>query len=208
MEELKWMQQIIWTDYPMLETNILSSSDSLHVWKNKTDQKGLKFLVNFHLIFKVQNDCTIIANLITFNGKTVDSLVFHKQEQQSAAPEHIKVFLNDFATDHSLCLGIDRFNVDHNEDHLMEFLNDTIIVRSIKCRFKLKPNSAELFCEECAKIKLVKSEPLVAITKIEEAENDVKDVLALSIGEPNNETEYENDHYNDDDNDHGDFTGN
>ena len=46
-------------------------------------------------------------------------------------------------------------------------------------------------------------------TKIEEAENDVKDVLSLSIDEPNNETEYENDHYIDEDNDHGDdFTGN
>ena len=209
MDDLKWMQQVIWSDYPMLETNILSSSDALHVWKNKTDTKGLKYLVNFHLIFKVQNDCTIIANLITFNGKTVDSLVFHRskneQDHLMVISDHLKVFLNDFSTDHDLCQGVDRNNIQENEEgHLLEFLNDSVIARSMKCRFKLKSNPDELFCEECAKLKLVKVEPVVNITKIEDnttdadatAAEDIKNVLALTISEPNNEG-YESENYRD-----------
>ena len=179
MDDLKWMQQVIWSDYPMLETNILSSSDALHVWKNKTDTKGLKYLVNFHLIFKVQNDCTIIANLITFNGKTVDSLVFHRSKDHdhdhftslssSVISDHLKVFLNDFSTDHDLCQGVDRNNIQESDDHLLEYFMDNVVARSLKCRFKLKSNPDELFCEECAKLKLVKVEPVVNITKIEDA---------------------------------------
>ena len=202
MDDLKWMQQVIWNDYPMLETNILSSSDALHVWKNKTDTKGLKYLVNFHLIFKVQNDCTIIANLITFNGKTVDSLVFHRSKDDhqnnlmsSVISDHLKVFLNDFSADHDLCQGVDRNNIQENSDGiLVEFLNDTVIARSLKCRFKLKSNPEELFCEECAKLKLVKVEPVVNITKIEDnnaTDEDIKNVLALTISEPNNVEGYE-----------------
>ena len=198
MEELKWVQQYIIASYPMLETNILSSSDALHVWKNKTDQKGLKFLINFHLIFKVSNDDTIIANLITFNGKTVDSLLCRRQDEEP--PDNMKLFLNEFASDHDLCQGVDRFHINPDEEHLLEYLNDSIIARNIRCRFKLKSNQDDLFCDECAKLKLVKTEPL-AITKIEDDEiRDIKNVLALSITEePDN-----GDEYYDGDNNYGD----
>ena len=176
MESLKWIQQIVFRDFSNLEANIISTSEILHVFRLKKDQKGLKYLPNFHVIFQAHKD-NLTVRLVTFHGKTVDSLVFKKTENDEDIPDHIKDFMFKYSSeDMQLCQGIkreDALNV--IEEHLIEFLNDVVIVRSIKCKFTIKSDISR--CEECTKIiPSIKVEPVV-MTKIEHAESELLDVI-------------------------------
>ena len=197
MESLKWIQQIIFRDFSNLEANIISTSEILHVFRLKKDQKGLKYLPNFHVIFQAHKDSTLTARLVTFHGKTVDSLVFKKTENDEDFPTHIKDFMLKYSSeDLQLCQGILRENAQNvYVEHLIEFLNDVVIVRSIKCRFTIKDAKADLIrCEECTKIiPSIKVEPLV-MTKIEQ----VDEALQLTIIEKKEDPDYAPEYHEDD----------
>ena len=81
--------------------------------------------------------------------------------------------------------GISRDDAAPCQDCLTEFLNDTVIVRSLRCKFTLKDENVEsdlkATCDECAKIlPSVKLEPLVAVTKVEkEAVDELKGNILL-----------------------------
>ena len=194
MESLKWIQQIVFRDFDNLEANIISTSEILHVFKLKKDLKGLKYLPNFHVIFQAHKSDNLTVRLVTFHGKTVDSLVFKKSEENEGLPEHIKEFMLKYSSsDLSLCQGILRekaMNV--IEEHLVEFLNDTIIVRSIKCKFSIKSDLT--ICEECTKIiPSIKIEPYV-MTKIER----VEEALEFTITEKKEDPDYVPDYHDND----------
>ena len=119
MESLKWIQQIVFRDFSNLEANIISTSEILHVFRLKKDQKGLKYLPNFHVIFQAHKD-NLTVRLVTFHGKTVDSLVFKKTENDEDIPDHIKDFMDKYSSEEmQLCQGIKRDDaLNPIEEHL------------------------------------------------------------------------------------------
>ena len=101
MGSLNLIQQMLLREHPALESNILSSSEALHVWRNKSDIKGLRYLPNFHLIFQAHNDENLTVKLMTFHGKTVDSRAFKQHNED--LPEHVKDFIQHYSTGLILC---------------------------------------------------------------------------------------------------------
>ena len=101
MGSLNLIQQMLLREHPDLESNILSSSEALHVWRNKSDIKGLRYLPNFHLIFQAHNDENLTVKLMTFHGKTVDSRAFKQHNED--LPEHVKEFIEHYSTGLILC---------------------------------------------------------------------------------------------------------
>lgn len=157
MEVLTRIQRILLKDFPRLESNIISTSQVLHVFAPKVDLDGLNYLPNFHLIFHVHSDLeTVIVKLVTFHGKTVDSALFKKKigDEEQGFPEQIQAFVEDFSKSFKLCQGTVKAaaNSFNYGDCLTEFLNDSIVVRSVQCQFKLKEATSDTKCEECAKI--------------------------------------------------------
>lgn len=178
MEVLRRIQQILLRDFPLLESNIISSSEVLHVFAPKSDLDGLNYLPNFHLIFHVHSDLeTVILKLVTFHGKTVDSVLFKKDAEQRF-PEQIRLFVEDFSRSIKLCQGTVKNLSDFSGDCLTEFLNDSIVVRSIQCKFKLTTGSTK--CEECAKI-AVKVE--VDVVKDNPYDNEQEDESMIENGD-------------------------
>lgn len=198
MESLKWIQQIVFRDFSNLEANIISTSEILHVFRLKKDQKGLKYLPNFHVIFQAHKD-NLTVRLVTFHGKTVDSLVFKKTENDEDIPDHIKDFMDKYSSEEmQLCQGIKRDDaLNPIEEHLIEFLNDVVIVRSIKCKFTIKSDLTR--CEECTKIiPSVKVEQPYVMTKIEHAEEVLKFTITEKKEDPDYTPDY--DYYDDEGN--------
>ena len=76
MGTLNFIQQTLLKEHPALESNIISSSEALHVWRNKSDRKGLKYLPNFHLIFQVHQN----ENL-TLMGENLRLKKFQRDKQ-------------------------------------------------------------------------------------------------------------------------------
>mgnify|MGYP001482626750 FL=1 len=101
MGSLNLIQQMLLREHPALESNILSSSEALHVWRNKSDIKGLRYLPNFHLIFQAHNNENLTVKLMTFHGKTVDSRAFKQHNED--LPEHVKEFIQHYSTGLILC---------------------------------------------------------------------------------------------------------
>ena len=101
MGTLNLIQQMLLREHPVLESNILSSSEALHVWRNKSDRKGLRYLPNFHLIFQVHQDENLTVKLMTFHGKTVDSRAFKHHDQD--LPEHVRLFIDRYSSGLKLC---------------------------------------------------------------------------------------------------------
>ena len=101
MGSLNLIQQMLLREHPALESNILSSSEALHVWRNKSDIKGLRYLPNFHLIFQAHNNENLTVKLMTFHGKTVDSRAFKQHNED--LPEHVKEFIEHYSTGLILC---------------------------------------------------------------------------------------------------------
>ena len=87
--------------------------------------------------------------------------------------------------------GIEKTDTAPCQDCLTEFLNDTVIFRSLRCKFTLKDETSDLksACDECAKILTsVKLEPLVKVTKFEnEVVDELKDGLKFTINEHDQE---------------------
>ena len=103
MGSLNLIQQMLLREHPALESNILSSSEALHVWRNKSDRKGLRYLPNFHLIFQAHQDENLTVKLMTFHGKTVDSCAFKNHSEDFNLPEHVKEFIERYSTGLILC---------------------------------------------------------------------------------------------------------
>ena len=101
MGTLNFIQQTLLKEHPALESNIISSSEALHVWRNKSDRKGLKYLPNFHLIFQVHQNENLTVKLMTFHGKTVDSLAFKHQNED--LPEHVTSLIDSYSSGLLLC---------------------------------------------------------------------------------------------------------
>ncbi len=170
-------------DFPDLKTDIIDGLEVLHVWKPKRDSvQGLSFLPDFHLIFQCHQSQSFTLRLITFHGRTVDSIFFQRQD---ALPAFISVFLREYTSGFQICQGVAKTGSPSlaNDESLFECLNDVFVARSIKCRFKLKQDSAGgdilLNCDECAKIATsVKTEP-VTITKSSNSSSSI----SLDVGE-------------------------
>lgn len=214
MDELGLIQKIVLRDHPNLESNILSSSKVLHVWLNKNDTKGLNYFPNFHLIFQSHSEEKLTVKLVTFHGKTVDSLVFKAEEDQEESlsfPGHVKDFLSRYSDGLFLCQGVSKDETVSNPDYIAEFLNDSIVIRSQRCKFTLKNESPDPKCEECAKIlPAVKLEPMIAVTKIEQNGSevpipveDLKFTIKEAVKDDEKDEDYnDNDNYDDNDYDH------
>lgn len=101
MGTLNLIQQMLLREHPALESNILSTSEALHVWRNKSDRKGLRYLPNFHLIFQAHQEENLTVKLMTFHGKTVDSRAFKHQDQD--LPEHVRLFIDRYSSGLILC---------------------------------------------------------------------------------------------------------
>ena len=143
-------------------------------------------LFHIHHFFQAHKD-NLTVRLVTFHGKTVDSLVFKKTENDEDIPDHIKDFMDKYSSEEmQLCQGIKRDDaLNPIEEHLIEFLNDVVIVRSIKCKFTIKSDLTR--CEECTKIiPSVKVEQPYVMTKIEHAE----EVLKFTITEKKEDPDY------------------
>ena len=164
MDKLSIIQQIILRDFGDVETNILSATKVLHVWTEKSDSKGLFYFPNFHLIFQSHNEDTFTVKLVTFHGKTVDSLVFKTEShaENEAFPQIVSNFVQDYTSGFFLCPGVAKSEpmFDYSQN-LIECLNDNVIVRSQKCKFSMKIDDQK--CEECAKLIFkIKTEPAPA----------------------------------------------
>jgi hypothetical protein len=90
--------------------------------------------------------------LLTHHGKTLETRSF--QCSTPELPENVLEILNRFVEGLELCTGVPS-NTNRNNDHLMmhEWLNDTIVQRSVNCKFTLqRQNEGNLYCEECMKL--------------------------------------------------------
>lgn len=149
-------------DFPLLQATM--SPEFLHIWKPKSSHEGgLNFLPDFHLICQEASDI-LLLKLMTFHGKNVKDFNFALNE----FPDEIKELLSDYSLGKiQICAGISREKAAPAQDYLTEFFNDSIIVRSLNCKFVL--TNELLCCEECNKIlPFIKLEPMVSITKIED----------------------------------------
>lgn len=153
LEELQWIEETIRREYPDLECKFCNEEKFVRV--TKSTGAGLRFLPNFYLIFNSINNGSFCLRLLTYNGRTLDTVMFKCPEE--VLPEKVTFQLSRINQLMRLCQGIAKDSLT-GQDCLIDYLNDALTARSFKCKFIL-PQECEInSCEECQKLIAIKKE--------------------------------------------------
>ena len=160
MEDLQWLDETIRRDFPQLECKIFDNDKFVRV--TRTVGTGLKFMPDFYLIFNSVNNGGFCLRLLTYNGRTLDTVMFRCTADQEQLPEKVNHQLVRMNQMMKLCQGTPKDTLT-GQDCLIDYLNDAITTRSFKCKFILSEVSEVstteiLSCDECQKLISMKKE--------------------------------------------------
>jgi hypothetical protein len=155
-DRLDWLQEAIKGKFPSMDSKVFKEDKYLHVWT--LSGPGINFLPNFHLIFQSLKNDTFTMRLITYHGRTIDTKLFQCLDDQ--VPEQVVFMLTEYSKGLTLCLGYpkDTTVVDVN-GNFVECFNDSVVIRSSRCKFKLSSSPGDQQqCEECQRLNDLKKE--------------------------------------------------
>ena len=88
MEDLQWLDETIRRDFPQLECKMFDNDKFVRVAKT-VGSTGLKFMPDFYLIFNSVNNGSFCLRLLTYNGRTLDTVMFRCDHDQEQLPEKV-----------------------------------------------------------------------------------------------------------------------
>lgn len=187
--DLQGLEEHIKTKFPKLESKLYDQF--LRV--SRVSLQGLKYLANFSLIFSELQECKFCVSLITYHGRTLDTIIFQSSKEE-ILPEKVTSMLLNIQDRIILCQGLEfeKAELDANSC-LIECLNDIFIVRSKRCKFLLPSKSETKECGECQKVAKIKDEDyqtLVHAVKEDPEELMEIDKVNEALGEPNGYNEF------------------
>ena len=190
MEDLQWLDETIRRDFPQLECKIFDNDKFVRVTRTSSGS-GLKFMPDFYLIFNSVNNGSFCLRLLTYNGRTLDTVMFRCEHDQEQLPEKVNNQLVRMNQMMKLCQGTPKDTLT-GQDCLIDYLNDAITARSFKCKFILNseimsPTTTEILlsCDECQKLIAMKKEVEV-IRNNEEDCSDLFPEIKASIKKEDN----------------------
>lgn len=175
MIDLKDLEEQIRKSFPELESKLYEQFLKI----SKVSLQGLKFLANFSLIFSEIQECKFCVRLITYHGRTLDTIIFQSTKEEIIPPKVCSMLLN-LQDRIMLCQGVEleKANVDSKSSCLIECLNDIFIVRSQRCKFLLPSKSDTRECGECQKLAKIKEELVSEIKEdVIEESNDYNEFV-------------------------------
>ena len=137
-EQLNQIRDDITAQFPRIEAEVCQEKSFLHLWRHSLS--GLDYLPNFHLIFEVTHDNFISVKLISFHGKTLDSMII--KEWQAKLSDRLIDFIVKYES-FDICQG---FNPKSLSGNYQEFFNDNLVQRSPSCELIAKNGS---ICPQC-----------------------------------------------------------
>ena len=200
LNRLHKLEDALLKHFPDLSHEINADQEFLHMWKFCS--QGLQYLPNFHLIFQAESNETMIAKIISYHGRTIDTLILNDSDV-IMNKDLVQHFVTEFYEERNVCQGVSCTDANGN---LVEFFNDSVVARSSNCHLKLNHCSSELQCEECQKLLDSKGDFQVKLESFEdesynqeeeEYDNDAMDVKDFMLTGFHVENDSEPDHFSD-----------
>ena len=179
------IETAVTAQFPTLSGQFCAEEEFLHLWKYSST--GIKYLPNFHLIFEADGFGNVIARLLSYHGKTIDTISISATGRLIS--QDLVQFVSDFESETNMCHGIVQTNKDTMslqeksklkplQEGLLEFFNDEIVSRSVNCTIRLTEGAQ--MCSECTKL-ATDSRVSILKVKLECPETDSKHLLAPTI---------------------------
>ena len=177
------IETAVTAQFPTLSGQFCAENEFLHLWKYSST--GIKYLPNFHLIFEADGFGNVIARLLSYHGKTIDTISISATGRLIS--QDLVQFVSDFESETNMCHGIVQTNKDTTlqeksklkplQEGLLEFFNDEIVSRSANCTIRLTEGAQ--MCSECTK--LATDSVSILKVKLECPETDSKHLLEPTI---------------------------
>ena len=178
------IETAVTAQFPTLSGQFCAEEEFLHLWKYSST--GIKYLPNFHLIFEADGFGNVIARLLSYHGKTIDTISISATGRLIS--QDLVQFVSDFESETNMCHGIVQTNKNTTlqeksklkplQEGLLEFFNDEIVSRSVNCTIRLTEGAQ--MCSECTKL-ATDSRVSILKVKLECPETDSKHLLAPTI---------------------------
>ena len=145
------VEKLIREEFPGLETLPLMWNGVL--CQKITSKEIMEQKYSFHPFYAIltrRNDSKLEIKLVAFNGKLVSSEVV----ESIGSLKQGSGILNNL-TETKLCQGIRELEDIHNSKHLLEYLNDEVVCRHMKCRYRISPSrsSNTTLCSNCQRLR-------------------------------------------------------